>query len=203
MKTEHAKYFEQLEKHPRSLIGQQVPKIGGADGEMETLRDSADAKEWQDQVKQVLVEEVRDRASRALEDNGDFLSTIHQSIEVFQNNADLVPRTKEFDVELANRVVAMLQPYELRVDEKLQGWSIAPQPIINQIRKDLEASRSAAPAAKGAATNAEQQRGADGKFTKEDQPQAGISSKAGASSDAGEDWQSALFGTLGLPDFRV
>lgn len=195
VRTEHAKYFEVLEQHPRLLIGQEVPKIGGAAGEMETLRDASDAAEWQEAVKTVLVEEVRDRASRAMEDNSGFLTTLHQSIELFQNNNDLVPGTKEFDVELADKFATLMQPYEVRVEDKFQGYSIPVQPIINQLRTDLTAARAANPAA------AEVVPDKDKPVTKQDEPQAGLQSKAGSDADT-EDF-STLFGTLGLPNLRI
>lgn len=203
IRTEHAKYFEAVEQHPRALVGVEVPVIGDPDGKTEILKDSADAKEWQDQVKQVLVEEIRDRTTRAMEDNSDFLNTIHQSIELFQNNHDLIPGTKGFDVELANHFAKLTKPYELRVEGKLQGFSIPVQPIIDQLRADLQAARAAkppaeagAPAATGAPAAAA---AADGKPA--DPPQAGIQSKAGNSSE--EEDYSTLWGTLGLSNMRI
>lgn len=193
VREEHAKYFEALEKHPRLLVGQAVPRIGG-EGE-ETLRDTADAREWQEAVKTILVDEVKARAVKSLEDNREFLDTIHASIEIFQNNADLVPGTKDFDVELANKFAALMKPYELRVDEKLQGYSIPVQPIINQLRADITASRKAAPPAAAAPAPAKKA------AAPADPPQAGIQSKAGNSSET--DDFSALFGTLGLPNLRI
>jgi len=201
VRTEHAQYFEALEKHPRLLIGQQVPAIG-KDG-METLRDAEDAKDWQDAVKSILVDEVRSRASKAMDEQGDFLTTVHASIELFQNNTDLIPGTKEFDVELANRFATLAEPYELRVDGKLQGYTIPVQPIVAQLRSQIVAERAraaaaaptaASPAAGAAAPAAAAQRPVD-------PPQAGIPSKAGAG-EAAEDF-STLFGTIGLPDFRI
>lgn len=198
MKTEHAKYFDALNKHPRLLVGQQVPAIG-KEG-METLRDSADAKEWQDAVKSILVEEVRDRAGRQMEESKDFLNTVHSSIELFQNNLDLIPGTKGFDVELANQFAEYATPYELRVDGKLQGYSIPVQPLIDRLRTQLTASRAAKPAAPAApATPA-----AGGVLTPPpaaEPPQAGIPSKSGNSSSQ-EDF-STLFGTIGLPNLRI
>lgn len=191
MKTEHAQYFAALEKHPRLLVGTEVPAIG-REG-MERLRDTNDAREWQEAVKSILVAEVKDKASRSLDENRDFLTTVHASIELFQNNADLIPGTKGFDVELANRFAEIAAPYELRADEKLQGYSIPVQPIINQIRKQLETERAAKPAP-AAATPAAPAKKADA-------PQASIPSKAGNSSE-NEDF-STLFGTLGLPGLRI
>jgi hypothetical protein len=214
VREQHAPYFEALEKHPRLLVGTQVPAIG-KDG-METIRDTEDAREWQDAVKQILVEEVKGRAQKELADNGDFLTTVHQSIELFQNNTDLIPGTKDFDVELANRFAEFAAPYELRVDDKLQGYSIPVQPLIERIRSQLVAERAAkasAPAGTGTtgtpaapAAGAPAASSATGSPTQTqtkppEPPQAGIPSKAG-NSDSSEDF-STLFGTLGLPNLQI
>lgn len=205
MREEHKQYFEALNKHPRLLVGQSVPAIG-REG-VETLRDTADATEWQEAVKSILVEEVRDRAARAMDENKDSLATIHASIELFQNNADLVPGTKDFDVELANRFATLAKPYELRVEEKLQGYSIPVQPIIDQLRAQLVTERAAQAAPPAAGTPAAPATGkaaaapAAPATAAPEPPQAGIQSKAGTSSDA-EDF-STLFGTLGIPEFRI
>lgn len=201
MKTEHKQYFEALEKHPRLLAGTQVPAIG-REG-METLRDAADAKEWQDAVKSILVQEVRDRAGREMEGSADFLNTVHASIELFQNNADLIPGTKGFDKDLANRFATLATPYELRVDGKLQGYSIPVQPIIDQLRSQIAGERSAKAAASPATPTSAAKAGAatSTPAAPADPPQAGISSKAGSSSEV-EDF-STLFGTIGLPNLKI
>lgn len=201
VREQHAKYFEALEKHPRLLVGQKVP---GTDGKSEeVLRSTDDAREWQDAVKSLLVAEVRTRAAKALEDNADFLNTVHASIELFQNNADLVPGTKDFDVELANRFASMATPYELRVEGKLQGYTIPVQPIINQLRTQLTSERAAKAAAAPAATDAAGAAASTpaAPAAPADPPQAGVQSKAG-SSDTTEEF-STLFGTLGLPNLRI
>lgn len=196
MQTEHQQYFDALEQHPRTLVGMQVPALD-REG-METLRDTADAKEWQEAVKSILVEEVRDRATKEMEANAGFLDTIHASIELFSNNADLVPGTKDFDVDLANRFATLATPYELRVEGKLHGYTIPVQPLIEQLRAQLARERAAAPApaAKPAQAAGGRQR------TPADPPQAGIPSKAGSAGGEEEDF-STLFGTLGLPNFRI
>ena len=193
IQTEHAKYFESISLHPRRLVGTKVPSLQG-DGE-ETLRDTEDAREWQEAVKSILTEEIQSRASKELDENRDFLTTVHQSIEIFQSNTDLIPGTKQFDVELANRFATLAKPYELRVEGKLQGYSIPVQPLIEQTRKEVHAQRAATPAAPAAPAKAAKAR------KPADPPQAGISSKAGQSSDT-EDF-STLFGTLGLPGLRI
>lgn len=201
MKAEHANYFKALEQHPRVLVGQQVPAIG-REG-METLKDAADAREWQEAVKSILAEEVRDRAGRAMEESADFMQTIHQSIELFQNNTDLIPGTKDFDTELANRFAKMAEPYEVRVEGKLQGYTIPVQPLIDSIRGQVKAERAASAAASPPASTPEGGAAAAPKETKPpaDPPQAGVASKAGSSAEV-EDF-STLFGTIGLPNLQI
>ena len=210
MREEHAPYFEALEQHPRLLVGQNVPAIGREGTEL--LRDTNDAREWQEAVKGILVDEVRGRAAKTMEENAGFLSTVHQSIELFQNNTDLIPGTAEFDVELANRFADFASPYELRVEGKLQGYSIPVQPLVDRIRDQLVKERASAsekagtpvtpatpvagaPAASTTAPPSQTQ------STPPEPPQAGIQSKAG-NSESSEDF-STLFGTIGLPNLQI
>ena len=190
VREEYPKYIEALTKHPRMLVGEQVPSLRG-DG-METLRDSADAREWQEAVKAMLTEEIRANVDRRMEESRGELQTLHASIELFQNNPDLVPGTKQFDRELADKVMQLAKPYELRVEGKLQGFSIPVQPLVEQLRAQLKASRAAAPppapAAPAPAAPAAPA------------PQAGIRSKAGVSSE--EENFDTLFGTIGLSGLR-
>lgn len=116
-----------------------------------------------------------------------FLETIHASVALFQKNPDLIPGTKGFNRDLADRFAAMAQPYEVRVDGKLQGYSIPVQPIIDNLRKQSQ------PPAAAAATPAP--------TPQPDPPQAGIASKAGSSTEK-EDF-STLFGTIGLPNMVI
>lgn len=212
VQTEYPKYFEALKSHPRMLVGQQVPAIGKEGTEV--LRDSGDAKDWQDAVKQLLTDEVRARASRFAEDDRETLQVIHSSIELFQNNPDMVPGTKQFDRELADQFVKLAEPYEIRMDGKLSGYSIPVQPLIAKLRADVQAGRAvraqaaqsapaAAPAGKagpraGAPAGAPATVGAP---PEAHQPQGGIQSRAGAST--AEDDFSVLFGTIGLPTLRI
>ena len=193
MRTEHSKYFEALEKHPRLLVGTQVPAIGKEGNE--TLRDSEDAKEWQEAVRAVLVAEIRSQAEAKLEESAGFLETVHASIDLFKNNPDLIPGTKGFDRGLADQFAAMAQPYEVRVEGKLQGYSIPVQPIINSLRSQLKAARVAAPPSPVAAATP------PAAASRPEPPQAGLTSKAGSSSEK-EDF-STLFGTIGLPNLQI
>lgn len=200
VRTEHGNYFEAIQQHPRLLVGREVPAIG-KEG-TETLTTSEDAKEWQEAVKHVLAEEVRSRASKAMDEQAGFLTTIHSSISLFQDNLDLVPGTKDFDVELANRFTTLAEPYELRVEGKLQGYSVPVQPLINQLRSVLVAERAAAPVAAAAPAAASTPAVGAPPAKPADPPQAGIPSKAGNSAEQGEDF-STLWGTLGLPNITI
>jgi hypothetical protein len=181
------------------LVGKEVPSLNGPEGSMETLRDANDAREWQEAVKALLTEEVRERTTVAVEENKNILETVHASIELFAQNKDMVPGTRQFDRQLADRFAAMAKPYELRVDGKLHGFTIPVQPLIDSLRAQIAAERAKAPAAPAAPAAA-----ATGKPPAKpaDPPQAGIGTKAGSTSDDAEDF-STLFGTLGLPNLRI
>lgn len=195
VRTEHAKYFEHIEKHPRLLVGMEVPSLTGEGTEV--LRDSADARDWQEGVKSILVSEVQARTEAKKDEVRDVFDTVHASIDLFRNNPDLIPGTKQFDPEFAEQAVAMLKDYELRANEKLIGYSVPVQPILNQLREQLTKSRAAAdspgPTA-AAAPSAQQQRAADQPRTERGQwaPQAGVPSKAGNSADI-DDTASGLY----------
>ena len=207
VREEFKAYFEAVQKHPRMLVGTDVPSLKGEG--METLRDSQDAKDWQEAVKQELSKEVGDRVSRKVDDQRPLMETLHNSVELFRNNPDLIPNTRQFDRELADKFAELVKPYELRVDGKLQGYTIPVQPFVTQLRQQLTAGRAAAPAAPAAPTvqqqrAQQQQRNDVGQFAadEDDAPQAGIPSRAGQSSDSEEDF-STLFGTIGLPTLRI
>ena len=210
VRTEYDRYFEALEKHPRELVGQEVPSSTGEG--MERLRDSNDARDWQDAIKMQLAREVKDRVSRKADDAQPMLATLHAAVELFQKNSDLVPNTRQFDKELADKFVQDAKPYEILRDGKIIGYSVPVQPMVDSIRAGLKAVRAlqtpaTPPAAAGQTPQqlraAEQARAATGQFTNPgDSPQAGILGKAGNSSDSEEDF-STLFGTIGLPNFRI
>jgi hypothetical protein len=190
-REEYGNYFEALEKHPRLLVGAQVPAIG-KEG-METLRSTEDAKEWQEAVKSLLVQEIRSTAQAKVEESREFLSTVHASIDLFKNNTDLIPGAKGFNRKLADQFAAMAKPYEVRADGKLQGYSIPVQPIIDNLRAQMKAAEPpAAPQTPAAAAPAP---------PSAPPPQAGLTSKAGSSSER-EDF-STLFGTIGLPNLQI
>jgi hypothetical protein len=222
VRSEHEKYFEALEKHPRLLAGTQVPRLDGKEGN-ETLRDERDAASWQEALKQTLAAEVHARTVKTLEENQASVNMVHASIELFQKNPDLIPRTRQFDLELANRLTSLVKPYEVRVEGKLQGYSIPVQPIIEQLRSQVAAERAAkaasgspapstgaqagpADAAVGAAPGTPAPPGAASPppaAAPVDGPQAGIPSQAGTT-DSVEDF-STLFSTINpaLANMRI
>ena len=189
MQGEYSSYFEALRKHPRLLVGVQVPSLTGEDGQMETLRDANDAREWQEAVKSLLTEEVQERAQASMQENSGIITTIHESIELFTKNPDLVPGTPGFNRTLADRFAAMAKPYELRVEGKLHGYTIPVQPLIAQLRDQLKAEAKPAPPPETKETKPAPK--------KVDPPQAGIKSKAGSPAEDAEDF-TTLFGTLGM-----
>lgn len=211
VRTEFSKYFEAIQVAPRDLVGEEVPASNGKG--METLRDAADAREWQESIKKQLYKEVQDRASRKVEDVRPMMEQLHNTVALFRDNADVVPGSKQFDKELADAFATLAKPYEIRVNEKLSGWSIPVAGLLTQVREQLKTRRaaaapSAAPAVP-ATPSAQQQRAAEqarnpqGQFHNDDAPQATITSKAGNSSvDATEDF-SVLFGTLGLSNLKI
>ena len=202
IREEFGSYFEAVQQHPRSLVGREVPSITNP-GEMETLRDSSDAKDWQEAVKQSLAQEVRDRSDRKADDLRGTMSTLTASIGVFENNPDLIPNTRQFNKALADKVATTLAPYAVKANDKTIGWSIDVQPLIASLRDTMKPAP--APAGTAATPTPAQQRAAAqardtvGRF---DAPQAGIPSRSGSSSSEGEDF-STLFGTIGLSGLRI
>ena len=192
LEEEYPKYFEALNKHPRLLVGTEVPSLRGEG--TETLRDSGDAKEWQEAVRSILQDDLKRRVAARSDESQSFLRTVHSSIELFQNNADLVPGTKQFDRELADEFIKLAKPYEVRNgDNKLIGFQIPVQPLIESVRQRLQASRAVPPAPPAQPPAAPPQ--------ETHVPQAGIPAKAGNSGEGAEDF-SALFSTLGLGGLR-
>lgn len=188
MRQQHARYFEALEVHPRMLVGRQVPSLTGEG--TETLKDSRDAGEWQEAVKEILVQEVESQANVWMQDATGFMETLHASVDLFKNNPDLIPGTKGFDRRLADEFAKLAKAYEVRIDGKLHGYSVPVQPLIDSLRASAGEKELKAPAS----APAPQRR-------KPSAPQAGIKSKAPTNSEP-EDF-STLFGTIGLPQMRI
>jgi len=176
-------WAEALKKHPRMLVGTEVPSLK-KEG-MELIRDSADAAEWQEAAKQTIEAEVASRVADKQLSVKPMMSVLQESVLLFQNNQDLVPNTKEFDKELADRFTDFAESYELRINGKLYGYEGNVQPLINKIRTQLATERGATgvKSQQRQEQAAAQSRAEDGKF---DAPQAGIPVKSGSSGEAGE-----------------
>jgi hypothetical protein len=197
-RAEYENYFQALETHPRLLVGKEVPAIG-KDG-METLKDSNDAKEWQEAVRELLIQEIQDGARKLEEGAAPQIQILHASLDLFKNNKDLIPGTKQFNRKLADEFAKVAQPYEVRFDGKLRGYSIPVQPIIDALRGQMQRKSDTVDAA-GSPVPASKPPGAGNNPPTADPPQAGIPSKAGSSAEK-EDF-STLFGTIGLPNLQI
>ena len=198
VRNDYGNYFDALEKHPRMLVGQEVPSLVGEG--MEVLRDSTDAKEWQEAVKTILSKEIQQRADVRGEELNTTFETIHASVDLFKNNPDLIPGTKQFNRGLADSFTKLVKDYEVRNDAgKLIGYAVPVQPLINSLRSQQKA---AAPAAAPAAAKPVAAPAAPAAPAAA--PQAGIRSNAGSAGggDSSSDF-STLFGTLGLPDMVI
>lgn len=187
MKEEYSNYFDALNKHPRQLVGQEVPSLTGPG--KERLRDSDDAKDWQDAVKTLLANEAASRVETQRTEMSEVFTTVHSSIEMFTKNPDLIPGTKGFNKELADAFASAVGDYQLKSGGKLIGYSVPVQPIINALRSAQAKAAPAAPAPAPQATAQqlraqEQARTPTGQW---DGPQAGIRSSAGTSAGAEND----------------
>ena len=166
---------------------------------MEVLRDSADAKEWQEAVKTILSKEIQQRADVRGEELNTTFETIHASVDLFKNNPDLIPGTKQFNRGLADSFTKLVKDYEVRNDAgKLIGYAVPVQPLINSLRSQQKATAPAAASAPAPAASA------PAPAAPAAAPQAGIRSNAGSAGggDSSSDF-STLFGTLGLPDMVI
>lgn len=193
VREEHKAYIEALEKHPRLLIGKEVPSLEGEG--TETLRDSQDAQEWQEAVKSLLVADINARVQTKMGDKDSSIQPIHDAIAMFQSNPDMVPSYPSFNKELADRFAAAVKPYELRVDGKLMGYNIPVQPIIDVIRQQLSAVPApAAPAASAKVATPK---------PPADPPQSGVPSSAPSGAEGTSDFQDSFWSAMGMDGFRV
>lgn len=186
--------FDLLRAHERTLVGKTVPSLN-KDG-TEVLRDSQDAKEYQEALKAVLGDELNARIETQREAAAPDLEVLQNSVEMFRKNRDMIPGVQGFDRELTDKVMAVARHYEVRKDGKLQGFSLNMQPLIDTVRAELKASRAKAPAppAKPAAK---------APAPPADPPQQGLKSVAGQRAHTGADDVADLFGTLGITGLRL
>lgn len=200
------KYFTSLEKHPMALVGETVPSIKG-DGQNMVLRDTQEARDWQEATKSLIDGEIAAKVRARTDEVRPMMNVIQESILMLQNNSDLIPGTKEYDSELADQFTTLAKAYELRVGDKLYGYQVNVQPLINELRTRLASQRGASgEQANQAAREAQQRRAAEqsrnqqGQF---DAPQAGISSKANVSGDSGDDDFSGFWSGVGMPNVSI
>src|SRR5690606_33470630 len=175
-----------LQTAPRLLVGEKVPSLKNK-GEVEIIRDSQDAREWQETARGLLDAEVNSRLASRMQDAMPILSTLQDSILLFQSNPDLNPSKNTFDKELADRVMEIAKSYEHRVGGKLFGFHVNLQPIINSTREQLAKERGTQQGLSQAQRQqqaASQTRNEQGQFTNPEAPQAGIPSKAGATGES-------------------
>lgn len=199
LREEYGNYFDALSKHPRMLVGQEVPRIDGTQG-TERLRDSKDAADWQEGVKTLLANEAASRVETQREEMREVFTTVHSSIELFQKNPDLIPGTKGFNRELADAFAEAVGDYQLKSNGKLIGYSVPVQPIIKALRSSLaKAKPAAAPAAAQAQPSPQQQRAAEQPRTPTGQwdgPQAGVRSQAGSTTGGEDDVAAGVLGAF-------
>ncbi len=172
--------------HPLELVGKSLPAIDGSD-ETLVFRTAAEVEQWQGAVQTILKRELEAGIAERRQNSNEVLDVVHASIQMFQDNPDLVPGSKSFNKELAAQFVRTAEPYALRMNGKLTGYSIPVQGLINQVRAQVAAKAPAAAPAKAPAKKA-----APGS-----RPQAGIPSKAGASGGSTEDY-SPMWNALGI-----
>ena len=196
-------FSEALEFHPMELVGQEVPDVrrGAAQGAKIRINDSAQARDWQDAVQQIIKREVDSEVQKKTEDLKPMMSVVQGSVQLFRNNPDIVPGSKNFDKELATRFARAAATYEVKAGAKRIGWHGDAQPLLNELRSNLAKERGATGArqeeraAQQRAKAAEQPRTTEGRF---DAPQAGVQSKSGMSGASDEEDYSTFWSATGL-----
>jgi hypothetical protein len=202
-------FIDALKQHPMQLVGMEVPDVrhGAAQGAMMRIRDTAEAKDWQEATGQLINAELDDRVAQKQDGVRETVSIIQESYLLFQNNPDLIPGTKQFDPELGARFTEMAKDYEFRTGDKLYGYTVNVQPLVNSIRASLERERGANGqrqedrAAQQRAAAAAQQREDNGQFSA---PQAGIPSTAQRGGEASDETDFSTFWSgVGMPNINL
>ena len=191
------KFLEVIDNPARFLIGETVPSLK-ENGKTEVIRDLADAQDWQKAARDIITKQVNTRTSALLEDAKPTLSILQDSIQLFQQNKDLVPGTAEFNPALAKAFVQMAKSYEVTSNGKRIGYRVEVQPLIDHLRKTMPAA-PAAPTTRQAQAATQSRNAENGQF---DAPQGGIQSKAGVSGEAGDDY-SAFWQAAGLSGMNI
>lgn len=198
VKKEYSGYFDLLNKHPREAVGDEVPSLTDPN-RMETLRDSSDAKDYQEAVKARLTRMVAERARAASDEVRPVMNALHDSVALFQTNPELVPNSKQFDSEIAKQFVAMVKPYELKIEDKIVGYNMNVQPIFEQVKAQVLAARAAAKPTPRQEQAAQQERNQKGEFAP---PQASLVGSAGSAGGEKTEDYSTLLGAFNLGDLK-
>lgn len=186
---DYPQYIDALQMHPLELVGKELPPIDGSDNTV-TFRTADEVAQWQGAVKAILQRDLESSIHQARQDSNEILDVVHASIEMFRDNPDLVPGSKSYNKALAADFVRLAEPYALKMNGKLTGYSIPVQGMIDRLRAQHKAApAAAAPAAKKAAAPAAK-------------PQAGIPSKAGTGDGGGEDY-SPMWKALGISSVPI
>ena len=181
-------YIERLRMHPLELVGQSLPSIDGSEDDV-TFRTAEEVAQWQGAVKAILTREMEASVVAKQAESDEILDVIHGSIQMFQANPDMVPGHSGYNKRLASEFAKLAEPYALRLNGKLTGYSIPVQGLIDRVRAQVNAAPAAKPAAKPAAPPAAK-------------PQAGLSSRAGASGSGGEDY-APMWKALGIDNVPI
>lgn len=188
---EYPHYLDMLKLHPLELVGKELPSIDGSDDDV-VFRTADEVKDYQEAVKTILQRELEASVAQKQEESAEVLDVIHASIDLFRDNPDLFPGSKNYNKKLASEFVKLAEPYALKMNGKLTGYSIPVQGLVNQVRARVTAEAKAAtttpPAKKAAAPGRK--------------PQAGIPSQAGASGDSDEDF-TPMWKALGIDSVPI
>lgn len=186
---DYPEYIGALKMHPLELVGKELPPIDGSEQNI-VLRTAQEVEQWQGAVRTILKRELDAAVQQHRQDSNEVLDVVHGTIQMFQANPDLVPGTKGYNKALASEFLRIAEPYALRMNGKLTGYSIPVQGLIDRVRAQVTAAAPAAPAApaKPAAPVSK--------------PQAGIPSKAGASGEGAEDY-SPMWAALGIKNMPI
>lgn len=191
-KADYPHYIELLNMHPLELIGKDLPSIDGTDNDV-AFRTAEEIKDYQEAVKVILQRELEASVEQKRQESAEILDVVHASIELFRDNPDLVPGSKSYNKELATRFVKLAEPYALKMNGKLTGYSIPVQGLVDQVRAQVKAAAAAAPAATPPAKKA---------AAPAARPQAGIPAKAGASGEGEEDF-TPMWNALGISNVPI
>ena len=191
-------FVEALSTHPARLVNQEVPsiRIGAGKDEKVRILDTQMARDWQEAVAGLVEADIDDLVKNKTQEVQSMVSVIQESVQMYQNNPDLIVGTKGFDRELAERFVRLAKSYEVKTPNGVIGYAVNVQPLINELRAQVTRERAQAPTTpsvnQALSDKASQQaRDEAGRF---DGPQPGISSKADMSGDGSRENYDAFWG---------